>query len=168
VMGGSLPVGVAADWLVSAWGQPTGTANSSFPAAIEEVCRRWLLDLLDLPREASIGFVTGATMANFTCLAAARTELLQQAGWDVEANGLFDAPSLDVFIGDEAHVAVLSALQYLGLGRERVHRIPVDNQGRMLSGALADAVARSTSRKIIIAQAGHINSGALTSLTLQL
>ena len=91
----------------------------------------WLLDLLDLPRESSVGFATGATVANFVCLAAARGEVLRRAGWDVEANGLFGAPPITVLIGDDAHTTVFSALQFLGLGHDRVVRIKTDAQGRM-------------------------------------
>ena len=121
VIGGSAPAGMAADWLTSAWGQNTGNGYAT-PGlvAIEEITGRWLLDLLDLPRDSSIGFVTGATVANFTCLAAARGEVLRRVGWDCEAQGLFGAPPIHVVLGEEAHSTVFSALKYLGLGTERV------------------------------------------------
>ena len=111
VIGASEPPGMAVDWLVSTWGQNTGNAYATPTAsAIEEVAGRWLLDLLDLPRESSVGFVTGATIANFTCLAAARGEVLRRAGWDCEAQGLFGAPPIHVVLGEEAHSTVFSAL----------------------------------------------------------
>ena len=125
-------MGVAADWLTSAWGQNAGN-HTAAPAAsaAETIAARWLLDLLSLPRQASVGFVTGATVANFVCLAAARGEVLRRVGWDVEAKGLFGAPPIDVVIGEEAHATVFSALQFLGLGHERVIRVKADEAGRM-------------------------------------
>src|SRR5262249_50246388 len=117
VIGGTEPAGVAADWLTSAWGQNTGNALATPSASVvEEVAGHWLLDLMDLPRESSVGFVTGATMANFTCLAAARSEVLRRVGWDTEDQGLFGAPPIHVVLGEEAHSTVFSALKYLGLG----------------------------------------------------
>jgi len=161
VMGASHPVGVAADWLTSAWGQNCGGHTvTPAAAACEEAAANWLLDLLDLPRESSVGFVTGATVANLTCLAAARGELLRRVGWDVEADGLFGAPPLRVIIGEEAHASVFSALQFLGLGHNRVIRIPADSMGRMKIGAFESAIERSEDPAIVITQAGHINTGA--------
>jgi glutamate/tyrosine decarboxylase-like PLP-dependent enzyme len=159
VIGGSHPLGVAADWLTSAWGQ-NGSAVSPAAAACEETAARWLLDLLKLPSEASIGFVTGATMANFTCLAAARGEVLRRVGWDVEAEGLFGAPPIRVVIGDEAHASVFSALQYLGLGQDRVVRVSSDVMGRMRHHEFEDAMRASQGPTIVIIQAGHLNTGA--------
>ncbi|HEU5326120.1 MAG TPA: pyridoxal-dependent decarboxylase, partial [Candidatus Limnocylindria bacterium] len=123
VIGGSLPSTVAAEWLTAAWDQNAGIYTTS-PAAsvVEEVAAGWLLELLDLPATASVGFVTGGQMANFTCLAAARHAVLARAGWDVEADGLADAPRVTVIVGEEAHATALTALGYLGLGRERAIR----------------------------------------------
>lgn len=160
VIGATDPAGMAADWLTSAWGQNTGNAHAT-PAssACEEITGRWLLDLLDLPREASVGFVTGATIANFTCLAAARGEVLRRVGWDVEADGLFGAPPVHVVLGGEAHSTVFSGLRYLGLGAKRVVSVDVDANGVMKPGAFARAIAKLDGPIIAIAQAGHINSG---------
>jgi glutamate/tyrosine decarboxylase-like PLP-dependent enzyme len=163
VIGNSHPMGVAADMLTSAWGQNAGN-HTATPAAsaCETVAARWLLDLLDLPPEASVGFVTGATMANFVGLAAARSEVLRRLGWDVEADGLFGAPPIRVLIGAEAHITVFSALQFLGLGRDRVTRIPVNDQGAMLPEAFVQAMrdAANDPAVIVITQAGQINTGA--------
>lgn len=121
VIGGSHPVGVAADWLTSAWGQNAGNHTASpAAAAAETVAARWLLDVLRLPEMASIGFVTGATVANFVCLTAARWELLRRTGWDVETNGIFGAPRITIMIGEDAHSTVFAALQYLGFGQADV------------------------------------------------
>jgi glutamate/tyrosine decarboxylase-like PLP-dependent enzyme len=161
VIGGSHPVGVAADWLTSAWGQNTGNHTAApAAAAAEAVATRWLLDILKLPVEASVGFVTGATVANFVCLAAARGEVLRQVGWDVERDGLFGAPPIDVMMGDDAHATVFSALQFLGLGHDRVVRVATDDQGRMLPGAFEEALARCHLPIIVVTQAGQINTGA--------
>lgn len=161
VMGGSHPVGVAADWLTSAWGQNAAIYQTAPSAAIaEEAAAGWLLDLLDLPRDATVGFVTGATMAAFVGLAAARTAVLARAGHDYEANGLQGAPMIRVFMSDDAHVTNFVALRHIGLGDANIVRIRSDDQGRMEIQALATALARHAGPKIILAQAGHINSGA--------
>ena len=161
VIGGSHVVGVAADWLASAWGQNVGNHHANPAAsAAEATAAGWLLELLDLPRESSVGFVTGATVANFVCLASARDEVLRRAGWNSDADGLFGAPAINVIIGDDAHTTVFSALQFLGLGHDRVIRVKPDDQGRMLVPAFADAITGVRGPTIVIAQAGQINTGA--------
>jgi len=161
VIGASHPVGVAADWLTSAWGQNTGNhVATPAAAAVEAVAAGWLLDLLDLPRESSVGFVTGATIANFVGLAAARHEVLRRVGWDVEAQGLFGAPPITVLIGDDAHTTVFSALQFLGLGHSRVIRIKTDDAGRMQLAEFRAAIDQVHGPAIVVAQAGQINTGA--------
>lgn len=157
VIGGSLPATLAANWLAGAWDQDAGVAIAGpGAAAIEEVALGWLLDALHLPPECGAGFVTGATMANFTGLATARHALLARAGWDVESLGLYGAPPLTVVVGDEVHVSVLKGLALLGLGKARVTRVPVDGQGRMRPGALPPLDART----ILCLQAGNVNTGA--------
>ena len=134
VMGGSLPAALAANWLAGAWDQCPGLfAASPIGTVLEEVSLGWLLDVLRLPAGSGGAFVTGATMANFTALAAARHAVLARAGWDVEADGLFGAPPITVVVGDEVHPSLIKALGLLGLGRSRVVRVPVDGQGRMLA-----------------------------------
>ncbi len=161
VIGGSAPVAVAADWLVSAWGQNAAMQESSpAAAAVEETAAGWLLEILDLPRTSAVGFVSGATVGSFTCLAAARGALLQRYGWDVEALGLYGAPEVQVFVGDDIHTSVLSALRYLGFGAQRLIRVETDQQGRMLADDLDRKCAAVTGAKLIIAQAGQINTGA--------
>ncbi len=161
VMGGSAPVSVAADWLATAWGQ-NAAMHSATPtaAAVEEIAAGWLLDILDLPREAAVGFVTGATAGSFAALAAARGALLRRSGWDCEADGLFGAPLVHVFVSDDVHASVLSALRYLGFGERRVIRVDTDSEGRMLAQDLARRCAACQGLKLIIAQAGQINTGA--------
>jgi glutamate/tyrosine decarboxylase-like PLP-dependent enzyme len=161
VMGGSHPVGVAADWLTSAWGQNSAIYGTSPAAAIaEEVVSGWLIDLLRLPPESSVGFATGATMSSFICLAAARGEVLRRAGYDLEADGLFGAPPISVFVGEEAHTTIFSVLRYLGFGQKNLVVVSTDSAGRMLVDDLKAELDRSRGPKIIIGQAGHINSGA--------
>jgi glutamate/tyrosine decarboxylase-like PLP-dependent enzyme len=157
VTGGTLPAALAANILAAAWDQ-NAVFHVASPAAafIEEVCRKWLVELFGLPPGAGIGLVTGATMANFSALAAARHALLHRMGWDVEAHGLFGAPPTPVIVGEEVHVSVLKALSLLGLGRERVIRVAVDGQGRMRP----DAIPRLTEPAIICIQAGNVNTGA--------
>lgn len=161
VIGASAPVGLAADWLTSGWAQNTGNAHATpSSSACEEIAARWIVEMIGLPEGSSVGFVTGGTMANFTCLAAARNEVLKRAGWDVEADGLYGAPEVHVVLGDEAHSTVFSALRYLGLGANRVKRVGVDAEGRIDGAAFKDAVNALDGPIIAIAQAGHINSGA--------
>lgn len=161
VMGGSHPVGVAADWLTSAWGQNAGIFQTSPAAAIaEEVAGKWLIDLLDLPRESSIGFTTGATMASFICLAAARQEVLRRVGWNITDDGVFGAPDIAVCISEEAHSSIFATLRFLGFGQNRLTQIAADEQGRMSAHDLASQIENDDRPKIIISQAGHINSGA--------
>lgn len=165
VIGGSLPVALGADWLVSAWDQNACLYTTSPAAAVaEEVAAGWVLDLLGLPASASVGFVTGAQMANFSCLAAARGELLARVGWDADAQGLFGAPPVEVLIGDEAHVTVLRALRYLGFGQDRVTRVGVDTNGAMDPVALAGALQDVSGPALICAQAGNVNTGACDPL----
>ncbi len=161
VVGGALPAALAANWLAGAWDQNAGiVALSPIAAKLEEVATRWLLDALGLPPTCGAGFVTGATMANFSGLSAARHALLARQGWDVEAQGLYGAPPLTVVVGDEVHVSVLKALSMLGLGHKRVIRVPVDGQGRMR----VDALPALDERTIVCLQAGNVNSGAIDPL----
>lgn len=166
VIGSSHPVGVAADMLSSAYGQNTGNHQAAPAAsACETIAARWLLDLLDLPRESSVGFATGATVANFVCLAAARGEVLRRAGWDAEGQGIFGAPEISVLIGDDAHTTVFSALQYLGFGRDRVMRVGTDEQGRIVPAQFARACAGISGPAIAVLQAGQINTGDFDPFT---
>jgi len=161
VIGNSHPTGVAADWLAAAWGQNAANVTASPAAsAVEAVAVAWLLDLLGLPREASVGVVTGATVANFVCLAAARSAVLARMGWDVEADGLFGAPPVEVLIGADAHATVFSALKYLGLGAKRVRTIATDDLGRMRPSAFEAALKACAGPVIAIGQAGQICTGA--------
>ncbi|HVI74309.1 MAG TPA: aminotransferase class V-fold PLP-dependent enzyme [Anaeromyxobacteraceae bacterium] len=157
VIGGALPATLAANVLASAWDQNSAKwAATPGTAALEKVALRWTLEALGLPLEAGGGFVTGATVANFTALAAARHAVLARAGWDVEARGLFGAPPITVVVGAEAHVSVLKALAMLGLGRERLVTVPVDGQGRLRP----DALPPLRPPAIVCLQAGNVNTGA--------
>jgi len=166
VMGGSDISGVAADWLTSVWGQNSAIYQTAPSAAIaEEAVSAWLLDLLDLPQQSSVGFVTGATMAGFVSLAAARTDVLRRMGHNWEETGLQGAPLIRVFLSDDAHISNLAALRYLGFGEANLIRIASNKQGVMQTGALADAMAANEGPKIIIGTAGQINSGGFEDFT---
>lgn len=162
VMGGVLPATLAADWLTSTWDQNAGMlASSPAGAGAEWVASEWLLDLLGLPTNSAVGFVTGAMIANFTCLAAARHEVLRRAGWSVERDGLPGAPRVTVIVGEERHETIDIALRFLGLGEERSIVVPVDDQGRIRLGALTDALAQVGNNPLIVClQAGNVHSGA--------
>jgi glutamate/tyrosine decarboxylase-like PLP-dependent enzyme len=163
VIGGSVPAAVAADWLTAAWDQNAGLYVAG-PAAsvVEEAVGGWLIDLFGLPPGTSFGLVTGCQMAHFTCLAAARHAVLARHGWDVESEGLFGAQPIEVIVGAEAHATVHAALQYLGLGRDRVHVVPTDGQGRMRSDVFAAELEQIPVDRPLIAcvQAGNVNTGA--------
>lgn len=161
VVGGSLPVALATDWLTSAWDQNGAFyAHSPLAAAVEQIAGDWLIDLFGLSKDSSVGFVTGGTMANFTGLAAGRHALLQKVGWDVERQGLIGAPKITVVTSDESHVSVFACLQMLGLGSERVVRVPTDDQGRMRADQLRSTIAGIETPILVCAQAGNVNTGA--------
>jgi len=166
VIGGALPVAVAADWMTSTWDQNAGLyVISPANSVAEETAGRWISEMLGLPSGVSFGFVTGCQAANFSGLAAARHFLLDRAGWDVERKGLFGAPEIKVVLGAEAHVTIHTALQMLGLGSERVHRVAVDGQGRMVSSELERVIEPLSGKPILIcAQAGNVNTGAFDPL----
>lgn len=157
VTGGALPAALAANWLATAWDQNSfNNVSSPAIALLERTALRWVKQALDLPETAEGTLVTGATMANFTCLAAARQRVLADAGWDVDAKGLFGAPEIEVVVGEEVHATIFKVLSMLGLGRDRVTRVPVDDQGRMR----ADALPPFDQNTIVCIQAGNVNSGA--------
>lgn len=157
VTGGSVPAALSAKLLASVWDQNTAMSiMSPIVSKLETVTGNWLVDLFGLPAETAFGFVTGDTMANFTALAAARHQLLKNKGWDAEAKGLFGAPAINVIVGEEVHVSVLKALSMLGLGKDRVIRVPVDAQGRMV----ISEIAIDNEPTIICTQAGNVNTGA--------
>jgi glutamate/tyrosine decarboxylase-like PLP-dependent enzyme len=157
VIGGSLPVTLAANWLAGAWDQNAALYNPAPAVAIlEQVALGWLVDLFGLPPDCAGAFVTGATVANFTALAAARHAVLARAGWNVEAEGLFGAPPITVVVGEEVHPTLVKALGLVGFGRSRLVRVPVDGQGRMR----ADAFPKISGPAIVCLQAGNVNTGA--------
>jgi len=157
VIGGSLPVTLAANWLAGAWDQNSAYYRATPGTAyLEQIALRWLLDLLELPPECSGAFVTGATVANLCALAAARHAVLKTAGWNVEAQGLFGSPPITVIVGAEVHPSVTKSLGILGLGRSRVVKVPVDGQGRMR----ADLLPAISGPTIVCVQAGNVNTGA--------
>jgi glutamate/tyrosine decarboxylase-like PLP-dependent enzyme len=156
VIGGSLPTALAANWLAGAWDQNAGFyASTPGVAHLESVVLGWLNELFGFAPSTAGAFVTGATMANFTALAAARHQLLERVGWSVEANGMFGAPPITVIVGAEAHPTLFKSLGLLGLGRTRVTRVPVDSQGRMR----ADSLPRMEGPTILCLQAGNVNTG---------
>ena len=157
VTGGALPASIAANWLAAAWDQNAFSETSSpIGAAVESVALRWVLEILGLPASAGASFVTGATMANFTALAAARRSVLLAHGYDVDRQGLQGAPEITVLAGEQAHATLFKALGLLGLGRAQVIRVPADAQGRMR----ADALPGLTGPAIVCTQVGNVNTGA--------
>ncbi len=157
VNGGTVPAALGAAFLVSAWDQNAAfRVQSPVAAALEETALGWVAEIFGLPAGTGGAVVTGATMANFSALAAARHSILERAGWDVERDGLFGAPPITVVVGDEVHSSLIKALGMLGLGRNRVIRVPVDGQGRMR----VDALPHLDERTILCLQAGNVNTGA--------
>ncbi len=161
VIGGALPAPLAANWLASAWDQNTGLFSPTpGTATLEAIALEWMVDLLGLPKGTAGSFVTGATVANMTALAAARHAVLRRAGWNVEADGLYGAPPVTVIVGGEVHPSVRKTLGILGLGRNRVVTIPVDTQGRMRHTELP----KITGPTIILTQAGNVNTGSFDDI----
>lgn len=161
VIGGLHPAAYGAELLTSTWDQNAGLyAAATGVSVLEAVAQQWLLELLDLPRDASMGFVTGGQMANFTCLAAARDAVLRQVGWDVEADGLQGAPQLKVVVKSEKHSTVARALRFLGLGYSSAIEVASDSQARMDPGALRETLAGLDGPTIICVEAGNVNTGS--------
>jgi glutamate/tyrosine decarboxylase-like PLP-dependent enzyme len=160
VIGGTLPAAMAADWLTSAWDQNSGLrAVTPAHTAVDDIVSAWLLDLLALPAQSAVGLVTGATMSNFTCLAAGRDDVLRRAGWDVAARGLAGSPGVRVVVGAERHETVDLALRYLGLGAPE--EVAVDQEGRVDPDALHEALAAGPAGPtMVVLQAGNVHSGA--------
>src|SRR4051794_14815444 len=159
VIGATLPAALAADWLVSAWDQNSGMRDATpGTVAVEEVAAAWLLQLLGLPTGAAVGFTTGATMANFACLAAARDRVLGRAGWDVARDGLAGGPRVRVLAGAERHGSIDLALRYLGLGAPEL--VVADDQGRLDAANLRTHLASTDVPTIVCLQAGNVHSGA--------
>jgi glutamate/tyrosine decarboxylase-like PLP-dependent enzyme len=157
VTGGALPVSLAANWLAGAWDQNAHfVVGSPVAATLENTTLAWIREILGLADTWGGGFVTGTTMGNFSGLAAGRHKVLADVGWDVEANGLFGAPEIKVVVGEEAHTTLLQGLALVGFGRERVIKVPVDDQGRMR----ADAFPELAGPSIVCLQAGNVNSGS--------
>lgn len=161
VVGSVFPPVMAAKWLADVWDQMAALyVSSPLISKLEEICEKWLIELLGLPGESAAGFVSGSSMATLCGLAAGRYELLKRSGWDVNTQGLFGAPPLRVVLGAEAHSSVYKALALLGLGSGRVETVPVDNQGRMM----ADKIPQLDNNTLLILQAGNVNSGSFDPL----
>jgi len=157
VIGGSLPVTVASNWLATAWDQNVGMHEvTPATATLERVAMNWMIELFGLPEETSAAFVTGATIANFASLAAARNRVYRDVGWNVEADGLIGAPPVTILVGNEVHPTVIKGLGMLGFGRERVQRLEVDGQGRIDPTRLPKVDGPT----IVCTQAGNLNTGA--------
>lgn len=165
VIGGAQPAGIAADWLVAAWDQNTAMAEPTpGVSALEAVTANWLLELLDLPRSASVAFVTGAQVANLVSLAAARHRVLAEVGWDVEAHGLVGSPGVTVVVGEFVHHTVGKAVRILGLGESRMVTVPADENARMRPDALREVLAGVAGPVIVCAQGGEIATGGVDPL----
>ncbi len=165
VIGGSLPVSVGADWLAAAWDQNAGLYSATPAASMtEEVAARWVLELLGLPEDCGIGFVTGGQMANTTAIMAARHAVLRNVGWNVEEKGLQGAPKINVIVGAQAHATIYTSFRYVGLGQAGAIRVEADDQGRMNPEALRSVLGQIEGPTIICVQAGNVNSGAFDPL----
>lgn len=166
VLGGSHPTGIAADMLVSAWGQNAGSAaETPSVTGMERAVCDWVIDLLGLPAQSGAGIVTGATIANTVGVMSARNALLSRQGWDVEAKGLFGAPEIDVLIGDDAHSAPFAALRYAGFGAARAKRIATDSEGRIIPAAFLETLNECEKPVLAMMQAGQINTGAFDAFS---
>lgn len=157
VVGGALPVTVAANWLASVWDQCAGTwILAPIAAELEVTAAAWLLDVFGLPADTTVGFVTGSTMGAYSAFAAARSAILRRQGYDVKRRGMSGAPKIRIVTSEELHPTNLAALGYAGFGLDEVERCPVDSQGRIIPNSMPELDART----IVILQAGNINSGA--------
>jgi glutamate/tyrosine decarboxylase-like PLP-dependent enzyme len=159
VMGGTYPVALAADWLTSAWDQNAGMREvTPGVVAAEEIAALWVTRLLGLPETSDAGFTTGATTANLTALAAARTRVLARAGWDVAEHGLAGGPAIRFVAGAERHGSVDLAARVLGLPAATL--VAADDEGRMVPADLERVLAAGEGPVIVALQAGNVHSGA--------
>lgn len=165
VIGSTLPAALAADWLVSAWDQNSGSAMLT-PAtvALERVAGQWMLELLGLPETASVGFVTGCQLANFTCLAAARHAVLARAGWDLADRGMRGSPPVRFVVGADRHGSIDRAARLLGVGRAEITVVDSDAQGRMEPAALERTLEHGEGPLIVCLQSGEVHTGAFDDL----
>lgn len=162
VVGGTLPVAIAADWITTAWDQNSGIFDlGPAVATAEHIAAGWLIDLLGLPSGTSVGFPTGCAMAHVTALAAARHDVLAKIGWDVERRGLQGAPTIHLVVGEQRHLTIDLALRYLGFGTDQLHVVPADGEGRLRAGELEGVLADCDGPTIVCAQIGDVNSGAI-------
>jgi glutamate/tyrosine decarboxylase-like PLP-dependent enzyme len=162
VVGGATPAALAADWLTSVWDQNAGLyVLGPSASVVEEVTAAWLVELLGLPAQTSVGFVTGAQMASFTALATAVRQVLRRTGWDVDTDGLWGAPPVRVLAGKGRHDTIDRALRFLGMGTGSIVAVPMDGQGRMTVAGLTEALSAGDGPSIVCAQAGNINTGAV-------
>jgi glutamate/tyrosine decarboxylase-like PLP-dependent enzyme len=158
VFGGSLPATVGANWLATAWDQNVSfKVSSPIAAQLEKVSGNWLLELLDLPKQSAVGFVTGTTMANFCSAITARYHLLNKIGWNIKSKGFNNAPAIRVIVGEEVHASMLRALMFAGFGIDQLYRVPTDEQGRIIP----DEFPEIDERTFICLQAGNVNTGAV-------
>ena len=161
VIGGSHPSAIAADWLTSAWDQNAGLyAGTPSSGIVEEIAGAWLKQLLHIPQHASFAFVTGGQMANTTCLNVARNHLFQQAGWDFEANGFYDAPRIRIICGDLKHNTIIRSLRMLGFGSHSIIELPTNENGSIQVDAVKKEFQRDTNAPtLLVLQAGEIHTG---------
>ncbi len=161
VIGGSVPSALAADWLTSTWDQ-NAALYACGPAAsvIEEIAGEWIKELLDLPREASFAFTTGCQLAHFTCLAAARSAVLKRAGWDVNQDGLFQAPPIRILTSEHRHGSIDRAIRYLGFGNKSLQSLAADENGQVRPETLEKALGESNNPTILVLDAADLNIAA--------
>jgi glutamate/tyrosine decarboxylase-like PLP-dependent enzyme len=161
VIGGTLPVALAADWLTSAWDQ-NAASNLTAPAeaVVEQVCGDWAKEMFGLPTSASFAFVTGCQMAHTTALASARHKLLRDRGWDVEAKGLSGAPPLRILTTENRHESILRSARLLGVGTDAIVYVRADIFGRIEMRALEEALRQTDGGPTVVClQAGDLNTG---------
>ncbi|WP_248149938.1 pyridoxal phosphate-dependent decarboxylase family protein [Microbacterium aoyamense] len=167
VIGGTLPAALATDWLVSAWDQNSGSSTlTPTTVALERIAGAWVCDLLGLPAAASVGFVTGAQVSNFTCLAVAQHAVMRRAGWDLTTQGLRGAPPLRFVVGEHRHGSIDRAARFIGIGTDELVIVPTDGEGRMIPDALAATLDGTPSGPTIVClQAGEVHTGAFDPFT---
>ena len=157
VNGGAIPVAIGARWLADFWDQNAALFKMSpVNSKLEDVCEGWLRALFGLPSETVAGFVSGTSSAILCGLAAGRYRVLQNQGWDINREGLRNAPRIRIVMSKHAHGTVVKSIAVLGMGIESIEWVDVDEQGRILSGA----VPKLDDTTILILQAGNVNSGS--------
>ena len=162
VVGGNLNPVLSSRWISDTWDQNSAMfVHSPTTSKLEEISEKWINELLGLPKDSAVGFVTGSSLAIMCGIAAGRNKLLKNLGWDVVKKGLYGAPKLKVVVSEEVHSTDVKMLSVLGLGQENIIKVPTDNNGAIRT----DLLPKMDNQTMLLLQAGNLHSGSFDDFT---